>query len=693
MWYAPSAADWQKPVQVRWQRSWEDAVALAQQTKRAILVCVNMDGEIASEHYAGVRYRDPEIAKLYEPYVCVIASVFRHNPRDYDDQGQRIPCPRFGGCTCGEHMALEPVVFEKFLGGQRVAPRHIMVELDGSKAFDVFYAFDTASVFQTLGDGIKNRAVQAQPVVKGDRSILEKVQSPDSQDRDEVERTYGTGDAEQRRALLAAALTLGEKAPLEVLRQALYGLDAAQSRRARDGLAAAAAPGTADLIGEALRGPVDAAERERLVAALERLAASSPRAQALAVVHRGLTSNSTTIDTERWAQALSGAASYAPAAETLDVAQRLDARDRALLANPTNPTARIEQAEASLAQAQLETTQARFRQLLLQDARQQAEQAQQLGGPAWRSDTVLALTAQQLGETAVAYAAAERAAASLPPDATSPVTAAVLFLFAEARQEAIVAAHKQKRKWPQAWLTDVHATYEVLAKHPHGTDTQVGHHYDFLKFFGGTDAANRALDSGLERFPESAALHERLRNRLLQETDVETLVGTYEALLARHASPTLRWFAGYAFLVGAEHHRRRGRSEPALANYALGITAFERTASEAPTMAESCHHYIAIARFGESRVHFESDDLDGAVRAVIAGFERHPAATPVLDGLNLSGADTARMLVAKLGQGNRPELLAKLQAGMAALDPDLLRLPDYERQGPGGTPPPRRRRG
>ena len=61
MWYAPSAEDWQKPVQITFQRSWDDALALSKEQQRPILVCVNMDGEIASEHYAGVRYRLPEI--------------------------------------------------------------------------------------------------------------------------------------------------------------------------------------------------------------------------------------------------------------------------------------------------------------------------------------------------------------------------------------------------------------------------------------------------------------------------------------------------------------------------------------------------------------------------------------------------------------------------------------------------------
>ena len=79
MWPAPTAEDWKKPCLITWQRTWEDAQAVSKETGRPILVCINMDGEIASEHYAGVRYRQPEIAALYEPYVTVIASVYRHS--------------------------------------------------------------------------------------------------------------------------------------------------------------------------------------------------------------------------------------------------------------------------------------------------------------------------------------------------------------------------------------------------------------------------------------------------------------------------------------------------------------------------------------------------------------------------------------------------------------------------------------
>src|SRR5262249_38325991 len=147
------------------------AWSLAQTTHRPILACVNMDGEIASEHYAGVRYRDAEIARRYAPYICVIASVYRHNPRDYDEQGRRIPSPRFGGVTCGEHIATEPILFERYLDGKRIAPRHIMIEIDAKKTFDVFLTWDTASVFTAVSDGIEKRAIKPLPPTNRERSL------------------------------------------------------------------------------------------------------------------------------------------------------------------------------------------------------------------------------------------------------------------------------------------------------------------------------------------------------------------------------------------------------------------------------------------------------------------------------------------------------------------------------------------
>ena len=193
MWPAPTEEDWALPCLITWQRTYDDALAVSRETGKPILVCVNMDGEIASEHYAGVRYRQPEIAALYEPYVTVIASVYRHTPRDYDQAGRRILCPRFGSVTCGEHIAIEPGLFDQFFEGRRVAPRHIGVELDRAEIYDVYYAFDTDTIFDALREGVANRSTVTVTIARGDRPIAERVTSRHNQDRTAVEAAYQRG--------------------------------------------------------------------------------------------------------------------------------------------------------------------------------------------------------------------------------------------------------------------------------------------------------------------------------------------------------------------------------------------------------------------------------------------------------------------------------------------------------------------
>src|SRR5690606_34936831 len=123
---------------IAWQRSLADAEALAKATGRPLLLALNMDGESASDRIWHEQYRDQRFVALTRRCVCICASVFRHNANDYDEQGRRIPCPRLHGLTCGEHMALEPQLFERyFLDGERVAPRHALVLPGGHVAFDL----------------------------------------------------------------------------------------------------------------------------------------------------------------------------------------------------------------------------------------------------------------------------------------------------------------------------------------------------------------------------------------------------------------------------------------------------------------------------------------------------------------------------------------------------------------------------
>ncbi|MCA8977512.1 MAG: hypothetical protein KDC98_22505, partial [Planctomycetes bacterium] len=133
--------------QIHWQRSIDDALAIARAEGRPLLLALNMDGESASDRIVHEQYRDPAFVAGSRRYVCLVASLFRHNAQDYDENGRRIPCPRLGCVTCGEHIALEPLLYERFLSdGERVAPRHAAVAADGRKLWDLSLSFDLQDI-------------------------------------------------------------------------------------------------------------------------------------------------------------------------------------------------------------------------------------------------------------------------------------------------------------------------------------------------------------------------------------------------------------------------------------------------------------------------------------------------------------------------------------------------------------------
>src|SRR5204863_2344082 len=55
-----------------------------------------------------------------------------------------------GEVTCGEHIALEPILYDKYLQGDRIAPRHALLLPDGTKAFDLTLLFDLHDVDKKL---------------------------------------------------------------------------------------------------------------------------------------------------------------------------------------------------------------------------------------------------------------------------------------------------------------------------------------------------------------------------------------------------------------------------------------------------------------------------------------------------------------------------------------------------------------
>jgi tetratricopeptide (TPR) repeat protein len=681
MWRAPTADDWKRPCLVKWQRTWEDALAVSKETGKPILVCVNMDGEIASEHYAGVRYRQPEIAKLYEPYVCVVASVYRHNPRDYDDEGHRIPCPRFGGVTCGEHIAIEPLLYEKYFDGKRIAPRHVMVGGDGKEVFDVYFANDTASVFKTIEDGVAGRPAPP-PDVRGDRPIADRVGSADAQDRQAVESAYAAGDAAQRKSLLEAAVARGEAAPVELLRLAVFGYDADLSKLARGSLAKTNSASAVGLIDDALRVPMDAAERDALIAALERLGATSPRAQWLAVVHKGLAARSSAVDVEAWKKAKAQYEAPRPASDQAILEDARNARETAVKAHPEDPAARVEFAEACLALG-IEARKAQsgdpkdariLAQTMFDDARAASARARDLGAPAWRTDTVAALAAYYAGDTAEAYERAAAAVKTLPPGEPSWNSMAVLTVFAESRWMAIKKAVKDKEKWPPQWLADLNATYTVLLRHPLATDAQVVWHHDFLTWLGAAEPASRVLDEGLARFPTSAELHRLLRRRYLEKHDLDGLEAAYDAMLAaKDASPAVAQLAARASTVVGDFHRRAQQRDKALASYDRAIADHERAAKDDPACKPAADDAVALVLAGKARVLYELGDWDGSLAAVLASFERSSKSAGTRDGVGITPGETGQMLLTKLRELKKDDDAKRLEEALGRIDPDLLK--------------------
>jgi hypothetical protein len=684
MWYAPTAEDWAKPCLLTFQRTWEDAVAISKETKKPILVCISMDGEIASEHYAGIRYRQPEIAALYEPYVCVIASVYRHTPRDYDEQGRRICCPRFGSVTCGEHIAIEPLLYEKFMDKRRIAPRHIMVELDGSEVYDVYHAFDTASVFKAIKDGIAERKDAPKPVVRGDRSLLEKVASRDVQDRAAVESSYVEGDEALRRALLEAARSHPEAAQSDLLRLAVRGLDERLAGLARKALAATRSETAIEVLNDALKAPLEPAERDALIGALDRIGETSTWARTLAVVHRGLGAETATVDVSKWTSALEGAA-YTPASEAGD--DPAGSAPAQTTAPPKDADGYVALAEDYLRQALEENVHPRFARALFSDARDAAAKAEGMGARGWRVNAAVAVASWYLGDVAAARARAEIAVADMPNEPESWNAMVALWLFADARREAIREAQKEKKPLSPKWIADVHATYAILAKHPFGYAEQVAEHYDFLRDLGERNSAASALKAGLSRFPEAWRLHDRYRSLVLEEKGVDGLEAEYEALLAAPgAPPGLAWYAGYASIVTAEHLRRARKLDDAIKAYGRAIAHYETAIKTTPENAETSARFIALALGGRARIAFERGAFDAAVADLEASFARDPNAAATQDGLNLSPVDTAKTLAARARRLGRDDVAKRVDAALAKLDPKMLELPAYERDpGPEGA--------
>jgi tetratricopeptide (TPR) repeat protein len=682
MWPAPTAEDWAKPCLITFQRTWEDAVSVSRETGKPILCCINMDGEIASEHYAGVRWRDPAIAQLFKPYVCVVASVYRHNPRDYDDQGHRILCPRFGSVTCGEHIAMERVIFRKYMDGKRISPRYIMVDLQGKEVFDIYYKQDTASVFDAIRDGPEKVPPPKPEIVRGDRPLLERVASRHVVDREAVEKAWREGDHALRQQILDAARKHPEAAPLQIYRLAAMGLDADLGKAAREALAASKSAAAAPLIADVLQGPMQPSERDKLLAALKRLGQDSPLARWLAGVHQGLSGRSSAIDPSTWIKEHQDGTYPAPPEPKDPLSLRAEEMARQAYEHPEDPGPRLAYAEASLEQA-LQTRRTylanpnfgrRMARALYAEAIRSGHQAEKLGATGWRVNAVLALASYYSGDLKEGYARAEKAMKFLPPGDATWVSMAVVTVFAESRWKAIKKAVREKKDWPPEWLADIHSAYTVLRNHPLGTDSQVVWHYNLLMWLGARRKAVRVLEDGIKRFRDSEALHRLLRERLLRWRGPKGLEEAYDHMLAEQKDPVhLEAFAGLASLEAADQYRRVHAYAFARDAYGRAIDHYQKAIEAWEGHKPGADVAIALALAARARVEYELDDDAAALKDILASYARSPGTAATRDGLGFSPIDTGQMLMERLDKAGNADGVAQIKQAFSKLDPEFLK--------------------
>ncbi len=137
--------------QIDWAADWDKAFALAKETKRPVMVCINSkDGESANDRTAKEIYRDPEFLELSKSFVMIVISLNTHKTEG--------PCPRFGKVTCAEHRdcwkSMAAAHGEKFVSafaqGEMVTPQHAWFSPDGTLLRRKEYWMDKAELLDRM---------------------------------------------------------------------------------------------------------------------------------------------------------------------------------------------------------------------------------------------------------------------------------------------------------------------------------------------------------------------------------------------------------------------------------------------------------------------------------------------------------------------------------------------------------------
>lgn len=680
-WPVATEADRAKPALVPWQRSLDDALALSQQTGRPLLVCVNMDGETASDALALVRYKDADFVELMRGFVPVLASPDRHTVRDRDDRGRRVVDPRFGRLVDSEHIDIEPLVYERYFDGNRVAPRHVGIAPDGSKLFDLYLLRSFAPLEEKLAQhGLAESAAAppSEPPLSDPAALLA---SPAAAHREAVEALFVTGTSIQQQSLARAAYEAGRATEQpELLWLALHSPLAEVRTAGALELAENVERAPRELVGRALAEP---SARAAVIEALATKLAEEPWSARAIAAYEGLQSSSAFVDPQLWGIALAWAPATVPESADPDLVNAKLARlDRLLSGEPENNELAMAFTSSMLALADIEAQAGRNPTFLYEDARAKALEiaARTDAASDARPLALAAWAAHQLGDFEAAGQAAESALPHLLPWAGTPLAARTLSILADVRLRKIYARIGADESFPASWVADFDACHAALREHPLDAAPDVVTWYDALGTLDVRLDQPEVLRRALARFPEDNDLHQRLRGWATWTGGAEALAEVYDDLeLPADSEASWTWFEALAQFLAAERGLENGmRWHPfARETYDASIASFEAAIALEPDYADTSLHYVALAHGALARIALEQSDLLRAAAHASAALAARPASAELEDGLGQTPADTAQRVYRAL---RSEEALAEPREALrTALEAADLRVPGGSR--------------
>lgn len=597
-----------------WQRSLADALALSQSTGKPLLICVNTDGEAASENLAQGRYTDPEFVKLAEGFIPLLASPNWHTTRALDTRGERVECPRFGHLVCPEHIDEEPELYARYFTEQRIAPRHVGVAPDGTILFDLVLLGNLRSVDRALEE--HGNFETSLPDPRG-MSEAELLSSRDAAARAELRSRFQAASVESRVRLIGLALSPTREALHPgLLSLALY--DSSPLVRSAGAVRMTSAM-SLDFVDFAPRlrwiAANDPRLRKELIAGLRAVSdgaadeAQRQRPRRLARIFAAL-EDSSHLDADLWRLALAGAPAITSApgindGRALEVA--LSEISKLLRQDRDNPDLNglLAQTSVRMALRIISGEGSGNPQYFLQDAEAAAERVLELRAGDQLARTTLARAKWWLRKPKEAADYAASALQDLAELSAAPITGELLDILAKGRSQALSAALGTEQGWPAQWLAEAVDANRILNAHPSLTLTQALAGISLMENLEDYRGQAELIRSALARFPDSNDLHSWLRWQVMRDGTGElNAAAALEATYTDLATPegweaTWLWYKGLGLQTAAEAYGEQGQGFEATSAYIAAVDCFEESIQWNAEFTDSANEHIAVIRAAE----------------------------------------------------------------------------------------------